>query len=120
MRRSSESAIALVMTLIMLSVITVVAVAFLAMTQRERTAVSQSTQQSDAEVVADAAAERAKAEVFAHFLANNYNLIAADLLVSRNYIRTNGFIPGNAFLTNVNYEFTTAGFPLNYDQMLEN
>lgn len=108
------------MTLIMLSVITVVAVAFLAMTQRERTAVSQSTQQSDAEIVADAAAERAKAEVFAHFLANNNNLIAADLLVSRNYIRTNGFIPGNANLTNVNYEFTTTGFPLNYDQMLEN
>src|SRR5688572_8529712 len=115
MRRSSESAIALVMTLIMLSVITVVAVTFLALTQRERTAVTQSSQQSDAELMAEAGAERAKAEFFARYLAANSNLLAVDLLVSRNYIRTNGFIVNDPVQPinplNVNYEYREGPIP---------
>src|SRR4026207_326471 len=87
-----ESAIALVMTLIMLSVITVVAVAFLALSQRERTSVSQSTQQTEAEIAAEAATERAKAEILARFISAHTNINAADLLVALNYIRTNGFV----------------------------
>ena len=101
------------MTLVMLSVITVMAVAFLALTQRERMSVAQSIQQSDAELMADVAAERAKAEVFARFLAST-NLIGADLLVSRNYIRTNGFIvnsPVQPDVLNVNYEYRVGGAP---------
>jgi hypothetical protein len=124
MRRSSESAIALVMTLIMLSVITVVAVAFLALTQRERIAVAQSTQQGDAEIMAEIAAERSKAEIFARYLAGNSNLNAVDLLVSRNYIRTNGFIVDDPVQPvnpdNVNYEYTTAGRRLSFDEMIQN
>ena len=80
------------MTLIMLSVITVVAVAFLALSQRERISVSQSTQQSDAEIMQEAAAERGKADIYSRFIAGGTNLNAVELLVSRNYIRTNGFI----------------------------
>jgi hypothetical protein len=128
MRRSSESAIALVMTLVMLSVITVVTVAFLALTQRERLAVAQSTQQGDAEFMAEAGAERAKAEIFTRYLAGNSNLNAVELLVSRNYIRTNGFIINDPVLssqpantTNVNYEYRTDGRPLlTEDEMIQN
>ncbi|HKQ37609.1 MAG TPA: hypothetical protein VJ063_05985 [Verrucomicrobiae bacterium] len=100
------------MTLIMLSVITVVAVAFLALSQRERTAVTQSTQQTEAEIMADAGLERAKAEIVTRIIAANTNLNAVDLLVSLNYIRTNGFIsPQTAPIDtlNVNYEYRVGG-----------
>jgi len=100
------------MTLIMLSVITVVPEAFLALTQRERVSVSQIIQQVDAEIMAEAGMKRAKAEIFARYLAGNSNLNAIDLLVSRNYIRTKGFIRGNNDPTNVNYDYTQNGAPL--------
>src|SRR5689334_20467421 len=111
MRRYSEQAVALIMTLIMLSVITVVAVAFLALTQRERTSVSQSTQQTEAELMTDIAFERAKGTILAQILATT-NLNAVDLMVSRNFINTNGFYPNlgtpdSPNLTNINYEYLT-------------
>lgn len=112
------------MTLILLSVITVMAVAFLALTQRERIGVTQSSQQSDAEMVSEAGAERAKAEIFARYLAGNSNLVAGDLLVSRNYIRTNGFIVNDPVqpinTLNVNYDYRTDGQLLTFDEVIKN
>src|SRR5204863_1774484 len=70
---ATQSGIALVMTLVMLSVITIVAVAFLALSQREKTMVTQSTQQSDAEIMSDIGTERAKAEIMARILAAHTN-----------------------------------------------
>src|SRR5688572_107933 len=104
MKRCSERAVALIMTLIMLTVITVVAVAFLAMTQRERTSVSQSTYQSEAEIMADTAFERVKGNILAQILAST-NLLEVEMMVSRNFVNTNGFDAGfvGRNLTNVNY-----------------
>ena len=118
-----QSGVALVMTLIMLSVITVVAVAFLALSQRERTSVTQSTQQSDAEIMADVGLERAKAEIMARILAGNTNLNAVDLLVSLNYIRTNGFVSGQTVPVdplNVNYEYRQNGGALSAAEREQN
>jgi hypothetical protein len=124
MRRYSEQAVALIMTLIMLSVITVVAVAFLALTQRERTSVSQSTQQTEAELMTDVAFERAKGAILAQILATT-NLNAVDLMVSRNFINTNGFYPNlgtpdSPNLTNINYEYLTGGGAPSLAQVQQN
>jgi len=55
MNRPSQRGVALVITLIMLSVITVVAVAFLAISRRERATVTQKANSVDAELAADSA-----------------------------------------------------------------
>jgi hypothetical protein len=90
-------------------VITVVAVAFLALTQRERTSVSQSSQQTEAELMGDIAFERAKGAILAQILATT-NLNAVDLMVSRNFINTNGFDRNlGSYLTNVNYDYLVSG-----------
>src|SRR5438093_6956384 len=104
MRRSSETAVALIMTLIMLSVITVVSVAFLALTQRERTSVSQSSQQTESEWMANEGYEHAKGSIISLILASN-NLLEADMVVSTNYINVNGFDPTQGTnLFNVNFD----------------
>lgn len=63
--RRSQSGVALVITLIMLAVITLIAVAFLALSQRERASISQSIAGTEAELMANAALERAKGHIFA-------------------------------------------------------
>jgi hypothetical protein len=83
MTRRSEQAVALVITLIMLSVITLVAVAFLAVARRDRSAVTNADDLSRAELMADAARERAIAEIAAQMLGRT-NPLAFDLLVSVN------------------------------------
>ena len=111
------------MTLVMLSVITIVAVAFLALSQREKTMVTQSTQQSDAEIMSDIGTERAKAEIMARILAAHTNLNAVDLLVSLNYIRTNGFVSGQTLPVdplNVNYEYRQNGTALAANEWEQN
>ena len=69
MRRSSQKGVALVVTLIMLSVITVIVVAFLAVARRERSAVTQSTYTATAKYMADTGFERAKALIFSQIIA---------------------------------------------------
>jgi hypothetical protein len=78
----SSRGVALVVTLIMLSIITVVAVAFLALSHSERRAVAQSSNLLDAENAADAALERAKAQILATILADTNHWQGPGLMVS--------------------------------------
>jgi hypothetical protein len=117
--RQPQRGVALVITLIMLAVITVMAVAFLSITRRERAAVANASEYTDAQHVAGSGEERAKAEVIAQILAQtNWN--AVDLMVSQNFINTNGFFPGSIYLTNVNYDYTFGGGPLSDDDWKQN
>jgi hypothetical protein len=110
--------VALVVTLIMLSVITIVAVTFLAMSRRERTSVTQTLNLTGAKTMADAALERAKGQIMAPILATT-NMLNGDMAVSRNYINTNGFQPGVSRYDNVSYVYRN-GQPLNQDDFLQN
>jgi hypothetical protein len=73
--RSAQSGVALVITLIMLSVITLIAVAFLALSQRERSSISSTMSATEAELMAAAGSDRAKADI----LAQMYSFIATNL-----------------------------------------
>jgi hypothetical protein len=118
MRNRSQSGVALVTTLIMLAVVTLMAVAFLAVSRRERGSVIVSRDQTDSRAMADMALERAKAETAARMLATS-NLLAYDLMVSTNYINPLGFQPGVADPTNVSY-VSKAGVPLDGIPLLQN
>jgi len=86
---TGRSAVALVITLIMLAVITFLAVTFLVLSHRERGSVTTTTDQATAQFAADEALERAKVELLATMLAFN-NDQAYDLIVSTNYINPAG------------------------------
>jgi hypothetical protein len=77
----NQSGVALVITLIMLSVITVIAVAFLALSQRERSSISQTITGTEAELMANTALDRAKSQILAEmvaFMANPTNRVATN------------------------------------------
>ncbi len=84
MNRSSQRGIALVITLIMLAVVTITAVAFLAVARRERSSVSAAGDQLDAQFAADMALQRAQAEVASKILAAS-NRLSFGLAVSTNW-----------------------------------
>ncbi len=63
--------VALVVTLILLAIITTLAIAFIALTHRETSAVAATSSTTDAELAAEAALERAKAEILAPFVRDN-------------------------------------------------
>ncbi|HEX4343655.1 MAG TPA: hypothetical protein VH255_09700, partial [Verrucomicrobiae bacterium] len=119
--RLSERGMALVITLILLSVTLVMALAFLAISTRERTAVTTSTETATARLAADSALANAEAQIAANILAtsNSYNY---GLLVSTNYINPNGFDPAlvGVNLTNVNYDYLAGGGTLNSAQFEQN
>ena len=69
MNRSQQRGIALVITLIMLSVVTITAVAFLAVTRQDRASVGAAVEQLDARNAAEVALQRAEAEVASRILA---------------------------------------------------
>jgi hypothetical protein len=102
--RHSQRGIALVITLIMLAVTLVMAVAFLAIARRERNAATTATDTAVARLADDAALAAAQAQIAANILAttNPYNY---SLLVSTNYQNGAGFFTGVASPTNVNYDF---------------
>jgi len=79
----SRRGVALIITLILLSVVTFMALAFLALSRRERSAVATVTDTAGAQYAADAALANAEAQVLANVLAttNPYNF---GLLVSTN------------------------------------
>ncbi|HWH68853.1 MAG TPA: hypothetical protein VNT26_05680, partial [Candidatus Sulfotelmatobacter sp.] len=110
---------ALVITLILLAVITFMAVAFLVISRAGKGSVTTTTDQTIARLAADAAFERAQAELLAPVMCstNPYNY---GLLVSTNYINSIGFIPGLSHPTNVNYDYTAARAPLTPAQYLQN
>jgi hypothetical protein len=104
--RKSERGIALVITLILLSVTLVMAVAFLAISRRERNSVSTETDTTTAKLAADSALAQAESQLVSGMLATT-NPYVFSLLVSTNYINAAGFT--NAPLSeaanpdNVNY-----------------
>ena len=106
-----QRGIALVVTLILLSVVTFLAVAFLFLARRERGSVGTTLDLTAARRATEAATEHAKVAVIASLIQSN-NQFNYDLLVSTNFINRNGFIPsgaGFASLTNVNYDYLTTG-----------
>lgn len=109
-------------TLLLLSVITFLAVAFLALSRRDRQSVALSLTQTEAKNFADTAAARARAEIFA-FASTRTNLAGAPLMVSRTYQNQTGFFPGVSDYLNVNWDYTSGGGVLseaNRLQMLTN
>src|SRR5215471_9685937 len=91
--RKSREGVALVITLIMLSVITFIAITFLVLSQRERSSVTTATDQKICRMAADSALDRVMAELTTHILLHN-NSQDFDLMVSTNYINLAGFNPG--------------------------
>jgi hypothetical protein len=120
--RYSERAIALVITLILLSIITFMAVTFLVVSRRERGAVTTMTDQANATFANNAAVERAKAQLIAAMLAQT-NGLNSGLVVSTNYINPLGFQSGAgaSSFTNVNYDHQfNSPNPLSQSQFLQN
>ncbi|MGE3311425.1 MAG: hypothetical protein AB7O66_15770 [Limisphaerales bacterium] len=115
-RRQNQRGIALITTLIMLSVVTLMAVAFLAVSRRERSSVTTTTDRIDARAMAEIALQRAESEVVARVQAVS-NLLNYDLLVSTNYINPAGFAVGNTNIANVSYLYPN-GDPLTGDDLL--
>jgi hypothetical protein len=115
----SQQGVALVITLILLAVVTIMAVTFLAITRRERGAVATVTDTASAKLAADAALAAAEAQIIANALAttNPYNF---GLLVSTNYINPYGFQPGVANPTNVNYDYRSDNKPFTPNDDLQN
>ncbi len=110
---SRRSGVALVITVVMISIITFLAVAFLTLTGRERGSVRTATDSTMARNAADVANERAKAEIIGAILATT-NIASIDLLVSTNFVNWNGFDPAAVVfnqLTNVNYDYLDSGTP---------
>lgn len=114
--RQNQRGIALITTLIMLSVVTVMAVAFLAVSRRERAAVTTSSDRLDAKGMAEAGYQRAEAEIVSRVLATT-NILAYDLLVSTNYLSPFGYIPDNTNVANVSYVYPD-GRPVQGDDLL--
>jgi hypothetical protein len=101
--RKSQSGVALVITLILLSVTLVMALAFLALSGRERGAVTTETDTATARLAADAGRSFAEAQIAANILTST-NPCGFGLLVSTNYINPMGYNPALApNPTNVNY-----------------
>ena len=93
--RHSQKGVALVITLILLSVITFMAITFLVVSRNEKGSVSTQTDLTIARLAADTGRERAIAEVLSPMLAtaNPFNY---GLMVSANYVNTKGFNPAGA------------------------
>ncbi len=121
----SERGVALVITLVLLSIITFMTITFLVVSQSQQGAVTTDTDQAIARMAADSALARAKAQLLASILAttNEFNY---SLVVSTNYINSAGFdqtlpIPDTGFdPLNVNYDHTQTGAPLTLKQQLQN
>ncbi len=103
---------ALIITLILLSVTLIMAVAFLAIARRERNAVSTTTDTAVARLATDSALAAAEAQLAANvFATTNQGAYDYHLLVSTNYINPVGYVPGSQSPTNVNYDITSDNSP---------
>ncbi|HEY5232222.1 MAG TPA: hypothetical protein VIK35_01635 [Verrucomicrobiae bacterium] len=116
----SQNGIALIITLILLAVTLVMALAFLAISRRESSSVTTAGETATARLAADAALANAEAEAMAGILSTT-NPYDFGLLVSTNYINPAGFNPAaGANPTNVNYDYLASGGALNQAQQLQN
>ncbi len=110
-KSAHRSGIALVITLLMLSVITFLAIAFLVMTRTNRAAVTTTLDQNTAKAASDAALNRAQAEIIAQMMAHQ-DILSYDYMASHNFISPFGFNPGDPIIpdtNNVNYDTNSAG-----------
>ncbi len=105
-RAASQRGVALVITLLMLSVITFLAVAFLAMTRRDTSAKTATLDVSTAQSMSETALARAEAEIMARMMAQT-DILAFDYMASQDFINPAGYAPGLASnnYNNVNYDF---------------
>ena len=102
--RHPQNGVALIITIILLGVVTFMAIAFLALSRRERGAVTTVTDTASARLAADSALANAEAQIMANALATT-NPYSFGLLVSTNYINPNGFDPANNYpFENINYD----------------
>jgi hypothetical protein len=114
------SGMVLVITLILLSVVTFMAVTFMVVSRSQHSAVATKTDQITAEFAADAALERAKSDAAVAMMAFT-NSHAYDFWVSTNYINPTGFVAGVSSPINVNYDFDSATKgPLTAPELLQN
>ena len=120
--RQSRSGIALVITLILLSVTLVMAVAFLALSRRDRNAVATTTDTAMARLAADSALAAVQAQIAANiFSTTNVGAYNFGLLVSTNYINGDGFDSTVTYVnpTNVSYVYPN-GNPLTANDLIQN
>ena len=116
----SQRGVALVITVILLAVVTLLALTFLAVSRRERGAVTTATDTYSAKLAADDALANAEAQIVANVLAttNPYNF---GLVVSTNFINPYGFVAAaGANPTNVNYDYVHGGGSLTPGEFLQN
>ncbi|HXS68729.1 MAG TPA: hypothetical protein VN761_07785, partial [Candidatus Polarisedimenticolia bacterium] len=105
--RRSQRGVALVVTLIMLAIITFMAVTFLVLSQRERSAVNGSTDSKIARNASDTAMARVCTELLTRMMLQS-NFQDFSLIVSTNYINQAGLHGGVTTPlspTNVNYDY---------------
>jgi hypothetical protein len=116
---TAQSGVALVVTLILLSIITFMAIAFLVLSHREQSSVVTQTDQLLARLATETGLERAQAEMLVGIL-NSTNAYNIGLHVSANFINPYGFVPGLASPTNVNFAYTHSGAALSAADQLQN
>ena len=116
-----QRGMALIITLILLSVTLVMAIAFLALSSREQNAVKTTTDTAIARYAAETALAAAQAQIVAGIRQSPGSAFNFGLLVSTNYINPSGFDTASSSPTNVNYDHlfnsTTA---LSVDQRNQN
>jgi hypothetical protein len=127
MNRNRHQGIALVSTLIMLSIVTFIAVTFLALTRRERASVIIQQQQIGSREAAGSAVERAMAELISRMLSSS-NRYSYEPLVSLNIdgaANVAAFVPLSA-LTNLQFDarvpvyiYTNSSGPVEYPYYLD-
>jgi hypothetical protein len=108
----SRRGVALVITLVMLAVVTFMAITFLAISRRERAAVTVTEDQGQARQMTDAALARAQAQIVSSMVSQTNLLTTNGLWVSTNLINRAGFNANpprprdaDSESTNVNYEY---------------
>jgi hypothetical protein len=114
-----ERGVALVITLVLLSVITFMAVTFLVVSRSQHGSVATETDQQVARFAADTARERAIAQLVTPILAST-NEFNYGLLVSTNYISPAGFINGLSSPTNVGYNYPNGSPISTFGDYLQN
>jgi hypothetical protein len=111
--KTKEQGVVLVITLIMLSVVTLMAIVFLGVSRRERATVTVTTDHITAKFAAEAGMARAQSEVVGRILSSS-NRFDFDYTVSTNFFDPDGYDTSNFNFDphNVNY-FLPNGDPIN-------
>ncbi len=117
----SRRGIALVITLIMLSVTLVMAIAFIAVSRRSRNASTTGTDSTTARLAAETALAAAQAQIVANIFVTNASAYDFKMVVSTNYQNPDGYFIGSQNPTNVNFNFRNVdGAALTPDDFKQN